>query len=68
MKHQNSSFPYLFLLFVLIVGLPVMDYSIEDSFTLEFEIESIHEGDADLPFEKSRDERFVTFTMQHPPQ
>ena len=68
MKHQKSSFPYLFLLFALVVGLPVMDYSIEDSLTLEFEIDSTKEAEVDFPFENARDERFVTFTIQHPPQ
>lgn len=38
MKFQKSPIPYVLVLLFLVIGLPIMDYRINDDLVLEYEI------------------------------
>ncbi|MDF1696153.1 MAG: hypothetical protein P1U56_09990 [Saprospiraceae bacterium] len=40
MKHQKSAFPYLMLLVLLLIGLPILDYQIEGDLGIEIQVKT----------------------------
>ena len=38
MKFQKSPLPYLSLLLIMLIGLPILDYKVDKSLVLEYEI------------------------------
>ncbi len=40
MNHQKSAWPYLIILGILLIGFPILDYSVEKQNSLEMIIES----------------------------
>ena len=68
MKYQRSSIPYLTLLFVLLFGLPILDYKVENNLSVEVDIDSMSIEEIVPEFRKVRDRQFVTLSIQRPPQ
>ena len=49
MKYRQSAAPYLILLFVLIIGIPVVNYQVEQTQTIEVEIKEKSINQSPLP-------------------